>query len=63
MSTPILSVRDLGKQFGSLVAARDITVAVPPLQTIGVILPACRPARSRAWASRGLFRWLRYFPP
>jgi branched-chain amino acid transport system ATP-binding protein len=37
MSTPILSVRDLGKQFGSLVAARDITVAVPPLQTIGVI--------------------------
>jgi branched-chain amino acid transport system ATP-binding protein len=37
VSPPILSVRDLGKQFGSLVAARDITVSVPPQQTIGVI--------------------------
>ncbi len=37
VSPPILSVRDLGKQFGSLVAARDITVSVPPQQTVGVI--------------------------
>ena len=37
MSNPILSVRGLGKQFGSLVVARDITVIVPPQQTIGVI--------------------------
>ena len=34
---PILAVRDLEKTFGSLVAARDITVSVPPLQTVGVI--------------------------
>ncbi len=33
----ILAVRDLEKSFGSLVAARDINVAVPPLQTIGII--------------------------
>ena len=25
MSAPILSVRDLGKRFGSMIAARDIT--------------------------------------
>ena len=37
MSTPILSVRDLGKQFGSVIAARDITVHVPSQQTVGVI--------------------------
>ncbi len=36
-STPILAVRDLGKTFGSLVAARDITVSVPAEQTVGVI--------------------------
>jgi branched-chain amino acid transport system ATP-binding protein len=37
MSEPILSVHGLGKHFGSLVAARDITVSVPALQTVGVI--------------------------
>jgi branched-chain amino acid transport system ATP-binding protein len=37
MSAPILSVRDLGKSFGSMVAARDITVSLPPQQTVGVI--------------------------
>jgi branched-chain amino acid transport system ATP-binding protein len=35
--TAILSVRDLGKTFGSIVAARDITVDVPPRQTVGII--------------------------
>ena len=35
--TPILSVRDLEKKFGSVVAARDITVDVPPQQTVGII--------------------------
>ena len=33
----ILTVRDLEKTFGSLVAARDITVSVPAQQTVGVI--------------------------
>ena len=33
----ILSVRDLEKTFGSLVAARDISVSIPPQQTVGVI--------------------------
>jgi branched-chain amino acid transport system ATP-binding protein len=33
----ILSVRALEKTFGSLVAARDITLAVAPLQTVGII--------------------------
>ncbi len=33
----ILNVRDLEKTFGSLTAARDINVAVPPLQTVGII--------------------------
>jgi branched-chain amino acid transport system ATP-binding protein len=33
----ILSVRDLEKTFGSVVAARDITVEVPPEQSIGII--------------------------
>jgi branched-chain amino acid transport system ATP-binding protein len=33
----ILAVRDLEKTFGSLVAARDITVSVPAEQTVGVI--------------------------
>ncbi len=37
MSPPILSVQDLSKQFGSLVAARDITLSVPSQQTVGVI--------------------------
>ena len=37
MSATILSVQDLGKRFGSLVAARDITVSVPAQQTVGVI--------------------------
>jgi branched-chain amino acid transport system ATP-binding protein len=37
MSAPILSVRDLGKRFGSMVAARDINVSVPAQQTVGVI--------------------------
>jgi branched-chain amino acid transport system ATP-binding protein len=35
--TDILAVRDLEKTFGSLVAARDITVSVPPQQTVGII--------------------------
>jgi branched-chain amino acid transport system ATP-binding protein len=35
--TAILSVRDLEKTFGSVVAARDITVDVPPLQSVGII--------------------------
>ena len=33
----ILAVHDLEKTFGSLVAARDITVSVPAEQTVGVI--------------------------
>src|SRR3954454_9642193 len=33
----ILTVRNLEKTFGSLVAARDITVSVPTQQTVGVI--------------------------
>jgi branched-chain amino acid transport system ATP-binding protein len=33
----ILSVRDLEKTFGSVVAARDITLDVPPEQTVGII--------------------------
>ena len=33
----ILSVRDLEKTFGSIVAARDITVDIPPRQVVGVI--------------------------
>ena len=37
MSSHILSVQDLGKRFGSLVAARDITVSVPAQQIVGVI--------------------------
>ena len=35
--TPILAVRDLEKTFGSIVAARDITVDVPAQQTVGII--------------------------
>jgi branched-chain amino acid transport system ATP-binding protein len=35
--TPILSVRDLEKTFGSVVAARDITLDVPADQTVGII--------------------------
>ena len=37
MTTPILSVKDLEKTFGNVVAARDISVDVPPEQTIGII--------------------------
>jgi branched-chain amino acid transport system ATP-binding protein len=37
MSAAILSVRDLGKRFGSMIAARDITVSLPAQQTVGVI--------------------------
>ena len=37
VASPILSVRDLEKTFGSLVAARDINVSVPAEQTVGVI--------------------------
>ena len=36
-SSAILEVRDLEKTFGSVVAARDISVSVPPLQTVGII--------------------------
>jgi branched-chain amino acid transport system ATP-binding protein len=35
--TAALSVRGLGKSFGSIVAARDITLDVPPRQTVGII--------------------------
>jgi branched-chain amino acid transport system ATP-binding protein len=35
--TSILTVRDLEKTFGSLVAARGINVAVPRLQIVGII--------------------------
>jgi branched-chain amino acid transport system ATP-binding protein len=35
--SPILAVRDLEKTFGSLVAARDISVEIPVGQTVGVI--------------------------
>lgn len=37
MNTPILSVRNLGKRFGSVIAARDITLSVPAHQTVGII--------------------------
>jgi branched-chain amino acid transport system ATP-binding protein len=33
----ILAVYDLQKSFGSVVAAHDINVAIPPLQTVGII--------------------------
>jgi branched-chain amino acid transport system ATP-binding protein len=33
----ILSVRDLEKTFGSLIAAHDINLTVAPLQTVGII--------------------------
>ena len=33
----ILSVRGLEKRFGSVVAAREISVTVPYLQTVGII--------------------------
>jgi branched-chain amino acid transport system ATP-binding protein len=33
----ILVVRDLEKTFGSIIAAHGINVAVPPLQTVGII--------------------------
>jgi branched-chain amino acid transport system ATP-binding protein len=35
--TAMLAVRGLGKSFGSIVAARDITLDVPPRQTVGII--------------------------
>jgi branched-chain amino acid transport system ATP-binding protein len=35
--TAILSVRDLEKTFGSIVAARDISLDVPAEQTVGII--------------------------
>ena len=35
--TPILAVRDLEKTFGSVVAARDISLDVPSQQTVGII--------------------------
>jgi branched-chain amino acid transport system ATP-binding protein len=35
--TAILSLRDLEKTFGSIVAARDITLDVPAEQTVGII--------------------------
>ena len=37
MAAPILEVQDLGKTFGRITAARDITVAVPARQTVGII--------------------------
>ena len=35
--TPILSVRDLEKSFGRVIAARDISLDIPVEQTIGII--------------------------
>jgi branched-chain amino acid transport system ATP-binding protein len=35
--TAILAARELEKSFGSVVAARDINIAVPPQQTVGII--------------------------
>ena len=35
--TPILAVRDLEKTFGNVVAARNISLEVPPQQTVGII--------------------------
>jgi branched-chain amino acid transport system ATP-binding protein len=35
--TPILSVRDLEKTFGSVIAAHAISLDVPPEQTVGII--------------------------
>lgn len=35
--TPVISVRNLQKTFGSVVAARDINVDIPALQTVGII--------------------------
>jgi branched-chain amino acid transport system ATP-binding protein len=35
--TSILVVRDLEKAFGNVVAARDISLEVPPQQTVGII--------------------------
>ncbi|HZA66755.1 MAG TPA: ABC transporter ATP-binding protein [Geminicoccaceae bacterium] len=37
MAAPILEVQGLGKTFGSVTAARDITLSVPPQQTVGII--------------------------
>jgi branched-chain amino acid transport system ATP-binding protein len=37
MAAQILEVHGLGKAFGSVTAARDITLAVPPQQTVGII--------------------------
>jgi branched-chain amino acid transport system ATP-binding protein len=37
MAAPILEVRELGKSFGSITAARDITLTVPAQQTVGII--------------------------
>jgi branched-chain amino acid transport system ATP-binding protein len=37
MTPAILSVRDLEKSFGSVVAARDISVDLPPRETVGII--------------------------
>ena len=36
-SVPILEVRDLERTFGSVVAARDITLGIPAHQTVGII--------------------------
>jgi branched-chain amino acid transport system ATP-binding protein len=37
MSTVLLTVRDLEKSFGSVVAARDINIIVPRMQIVGII--------------------------
>jgi branched-chain amino acid transport system ATP-binding protein len=37
MAAPILEIQGLGKTFGSVTAARDITLSVPPQQTVGII--------------------------
>jgi branched-chain amino acid transport system ATP-binding protein len=37
MIAPVLEVQGLGKTFGNITAARDITVAVPARQTVGII--------------------------
>jgi len=35
--TAILEVRDLGKTFGSITAARDLDIAIAPRETVGII--------------------------
>jgi ABC-type branched-subunit amino acid transport system ATPase component len=46
--TPILAVRDLEKTFGNVVAARDISLEVPPQQDPSASLALMARARPRS---------------